>query len=291
LDRRGVTSTPSPLPAQAQNLESGHAQKARQHDGSNEQGQHADSDGEDDDVSETEFIPGQCLFCAHASATLADNMTHMAAAHGFSVPCQDCLAVDLETVVEYLHFLISDCHECICCGTQRSTVEGVQQHMAAKGHSRFDISPDTEDLYEMPQTENSAIDKMQGDVSDTVRLPSGKMVSHRKNVDTQEQRAARRATASREGNRDPPALGTQTASTPSASLEVAQRGGNEGGEIAVRSEAVLAAQLSRLRIAGDRVQQRQEDRRRGRLEQANNSILMKHFKVDSGDSRFGNHIN
>lgn len=214
-------------------------------------------------------------------------MTHMAAAHGFSVPFQDYLAVDLETVVWYLHFIIFGYRECICCGygTRRSTVEGVQQHMVGKGHCRFDISPDTEDFYEMPQSENPVTEQTQGDSSKLVRLPSGKLISNRNNLETQEPRAARRVLPNRDSDTSAPRL-NPSSSTPGQ--EVARRGGGNGsGEIVRSSEAILAAQLSRLRIADNRAQIKVEERKRGRLERKNNTILMKHFKLDAGDARIG----
>ncbi|KAM4060133.1 C2H2 type zinc-finger (2 copies) domain-containing protein [Hirsutella rhossiliensis] len=248
-----------------------------------DQDQDVDSDTEDE-PSAPDFVPGKCLFCAQESGILDDNLTHMAVAHGFSVSFQDCLAVDLETVVAYLHFVIHGYRECICCGTRRSTVEGAQHHMVAKGHCRFGVSPDTEEFYEMPQSENVAFQQTQRDGSIPVRLPSGKLVSHRRNLDTQEPRAARRATPDRD--QDSFALRSKTSSTPG--LEVARRrGGNGSGEIVRSSEAILAAQLSKLRIAGDRAQHKEEERKRGRLERANNTILFKHFRLDSGDSRIG----
>lgn len=210
-------------------------------------------------------------------------MTHMAAAHGFSVPFQEFLAVDLETVIWFLHFVIYGYRECTSCGIRRSTVEGIQHHMVAKGHCRFDISADTEEFYEMPQSENAVTEQAQRDESMPVRLPSGKVISRRKDLDAQEPRAPRRATPAREQDSLP--MGPNAPS--SSSNEIVQRGGNGSGQVVRSNEAILAAQLSRLRIAGDREQQKEEQRKRGRLERATNSIMMKRFRLDSGDGRIG----
>ncbi|KAL4866011.1 C2H2 type zinc-finger-domain-containing protein [Aspergillus spectabilis] len=256
-----------------------------------DQDSNTDSDTEDE-PSVVDFNPGKCLFCVQASSTSDDNMTHMAAAHGFSVPFPEFLAVNPETVVSYLHLLIFGYRKCICCCTQRSTVKGVQQHMASKGHCRFDITPDTEEFYKIPQShsQNAVIEQMQRDSSMPVRLPSGKLIAHRKNLDINERRAARRGPPDRD--LDSFALGSGTSrpgsrapSTPG--LEVAERRrGNGGGEIVHRSEAILAAQLSKLQIAGDRAQYK-ENKKRGRLDRGSNTLLFKHFRLDSGDSRFG----
>lgn len=274
---------PPPHSADANQTKSAAPSRARRRDELDgaDQDQNGDSDSEDN-PSTPDFVPGRCLFCAEESGILDGNLMHMAEAHSFSVPFQDFLAVDLETVVEYLHFVIYSYQECICCGTQRSTVEGVQQHMVAKGHCRFDVSPDTEEFYEMPQSQNYVIEQTQGDGSIPVRLPSGKLISHRKNLDTEEPRATRRATLDKESF-------TSRSKAPSTPvLEVApRRRGNGSGDIILSNEAILAAQLSKLRTMGDRVQHREEERKRGRLERANNITFTKRFRLDSGDSRIG----
>ncbi|KAK3324939.1 C2H2 type zinc-finger-domain-containing protein [Apodospora peruviana] len=251
------------------------------------------SDTEDDDEPpNTEFSPRECLFCARDSSTLDDNMAHMATAHGFSVPFQDCLAVDLETIIAYLHFIIHSYRECICCGTQRSTVEGTRQHMVAKGHCRFDVSPDTEEFYQMPQSVANPGPQLDSSSSSSssmpMRLPSGKLIAHRKNLDTVQDRHRRAETPERDHIESEPNTTSSSTRTGTSGLEVATRQQGRGqGELVRSSEAILAVQLSKLRIAGDRIQQKEEARRRGRLESANNVISMKHFRVDAGDSRFG----
>jgi pre-60S factor REI1 len=141
-----------------------------------------EEDEDKDEISTSEFISGQCLFCAQDSATLDDSMKHMVTAHSFNVPFQDLLAVDFETIISYLHFVIHNYRECICCGIQRGTVEGIQHHMLAKGHCRFDISPETEEFYQIPDFENTLAEKQ--DPSNPVKLPSGKVISHRKHEES-----------------------------------------------------------------------------------------------------------
>ncbi|KAK8058127.1 murein transglycosylase [Apiospora phragmitis] len=148
------------------------------------------------------FTPGQCLFCSNASPSFSDSVAHMQKLHGLFIPYQDSLIVDLETLFEYLHLLISECRECIQCGTTRATVQAAQQHMAGKGHCRFDMSPDSEfaEFYDFSEAEESEDDDdeagegrnqdepMTATTSsshpkpiladeDSIRLPSGKIVS------------------------------------------------------------------------------------------------------------------
>ncbi|KAI2785047.1 C2H2 type zinc-finger-domain-containing protein [Daldinia loculata] len=233
-----VTSPPPPPSTDAGQPKSTAPSRARRRDESDvdadqDQDQDVASDTEDETDDELEeeleepsapdFDAGSCLFCAQESDILDDNMTHMAAAHGFNVSFQEFLAVDLETVVEYLHFVIFGYRECICCGTRRSTVEGIQQHMVAKGHCRFDISIETEEFYEMPQSENAVTEQAQHDGSIPMRLPSGKLISHRKNPENQDPQAkprpARRETPDRHPNRPLDSFAPHTGTSPTPSLE------------------------------------------------------------------------
>ncbi|ODA82502.1 hypothetical protein RJ55_01009 [Drechmeria coniospora] len=284
-----IPSAPAPPPAEEATEGSGsaaapYARIGREPDSHAAQDEDVIGSDTEDEVTVPDFAPGGCLFCARESesGTLDDSLTHMTASHGFTVPFQDFLAVDLGTIVAHLHLLIYGYRDCIYCRTHRSTVEGVQQHMVAKGHCRFDVSPETEEFYAMPQSESALLDQAESDASVPVRLPSGKLISHRKHLDIQEPRASRRATADRVSDHAAPRSATSSA----AGHELVQRGGASGsGQVVRSSEAILAAQLSKLRIAGDRVQQKEADRKRGRLERANNSIMLKHYRLDSGDGR------
>lgn len=224
---------------------------------------------------ETTFDPSRCLFCISTSDGVDTTLKHMSTAHSFSIPFQDCLAVDLETVVAFLQFIVYGYHECISCHTQRSTVEAIQQHMTAKGHCRFDVSEDTEEFYQLSHEDN-AIQQTQ---HDSVRLPSGKIITQQ----TREPRIRRQAQTLPVEDSSSPAEGS------APGMEVARRG-ERNRDVIRSSEALVAAQLSRLRVADDRVQQRAAVRKRHRLEQANNTILRHRFRVSAGDSRFANHM-
>lgn len=241
----------------------------------------SESDVEDDleeaqELVAMEFVPGHCLFCTKDSSTLDASMKHMSSVHGFNVPFQEFLAVDLETLVSYLHFVVNTYRECICCGSRRSTVEGIQHHMLAKGHCRLDISPETEEFYEIPQYEDALGDKRQ-DVGDPVRLPSGRVISHRKH---EEPRVPHKNTS------DQKRLDSPTPVEPGMEI-VHRRTVNGNREVVQANEAILAAQLSRLKVISDRAAQREEKRWRGRLERANNFFALKRFRLDAADSRMG----
>lgn len=145
------------------------------------------------------FTPGQCLFCPSSSPNFTDSVTHMQKSHGLFVPNQQHLVVDLETLFEYLHLVIFGCQECIYCGTERATVQAVQQHMTGKGHCKFDISEEDSELadfYDFSEPEDDARSDIEGVCDgnnregttnstqkllladhDSIRLPSGKIIS------------------------------------------------------------------------------------------------------------------
>lgn len=152
------------------------------------------------------FTPGQCLFCPNPSPTFTESVVHMQKSHGLFVPHQKHLIVDLETLFEYLHLVIFGYRECIHCGTERATVQAVQQHMTGKGHCKFDISePDSEfaEFYNFAEPRDEAESVIDGDGDsderdqeetatgrsrksspkpqladgDSIRLPSGKIIS------------------------------------------------------------------------------------------------------------------
>lgn len=123
----------------------------------------------------------------------------MQKSHGIFVPYQQNLKVDLETLVRYLHLVIFGYRECIQCGTERTTVQGVQQHMTGKGHCNFDLSEDSEfsEFYNFSEPEGDTESEIESDDSernreeavasssrkppladaDSIRLPSGKIIS------------------------------------------------------------------------------------------------------------------
>lgn len=264
------------------------------------EGDDEDDDSEDEELSVPDFIPGECLFCSQYDEDLDASLAHMATSHGFTVPYRDCLAVDVETVVWYMHFVIHGYQECICCGTRRGTVEAIQQHMKAKGHCRFDISPDTEEFYEMPKQEDAVLDQTHGEDSATLRLPSGRVITHRKIQEPQEPRLRKSSpnpvlealtsgpssSSSPSSSAKPRASNTSTSSSQDL-VPKRDTHGNETGQMVRSSEAILAAQLSRLVVAGDKAQLRAESKKRSKMERKNNMILQKHYRVSSGDSRFG----
>jgi len=114
--------------------------------------------------------------------------------HGLFIPDRSHLVVDLETLTEYFHLVIFDYFECLYCGSQRHSAQAAQQHMIGKGHCKIDIlSEDSEfrDFYDFDScSEDSESDGEQVKsvresakaiiVDNSMRLTSGKVLSHRK---------------------------------------------------------------------------------------------------------------
>ncbi|OAQ99096.1 hypothetical protein LLEC1_06888 [Akanthomyces lecanii] len=118
-----------------------------------------------------QFNPHQCLFCSAESNSSGDSLQHMSKTHSFTIPCQEHLVVDVETIVAYLHLVICGYSECIQCGCRKRSVEGIQHHMTAKGHCRFDIVSDMEEFYNMPLRNYTAD-------GEPLLLPSGRLLSN-----------------------------------------------------------------------------------------------------------------
>lgn len=180
----------------------------------------ADSEAEDSDTTlpSIPFSPTQCLFCPVASQSFELNQTHMHKHHGLFLPLTIDdgareLAVEMETMVQYMHMVIFGYHECLFCGTQRQSTHAVQQHMMGRGHCRINLDESDEeeeenefrDFYEIVDVEEEHEEGVsEGESSEdesasagkttqagkravtpsklddnTLRLSSGKILSHR----------------------------------------------------------------------------------------------------------------
>ena len=132
-----------------------------------------------------------CLFCNEVNSDLDDNLSHMLKMHGLFIPDKD-LQVELETLLSYSHLVIFGYHECLWCGSQRSSAEAVQQHMMDKGHCRIDTAEGS-DFHDFLATELGRKDD-EGDAATpaepptptsiqpddtTIRLSSGKVLTRR----------------------------------------------------------------------------------------------------------------
>ncbi|CAM1501138.1 Fc.00g103000.m01.CDS01 [Cosmosporella sp. VM-42] len=134
---------------------------------------------EDEEREALEFKPEQCLFCPSVSDTFESNASHMKSAHSLTIPYESSLSVEFVTLIWYLHLVIFSYHECIFCGTHRRTLEAVQQHMLGKGHCRFKMTDEMMEFYDLEASAEISMDGLVRVDEDSVRLPNGKVLSHR----------------------------------------------------------------------------------------------------------------
>ena len=143
--------------------------------------------GEDQSANKDEsFSPLQCLFCNAESDSMDSNLTHMSHAHSFFIPDAEYL-IDMESLLSYLFAVVSVFHECLFCGSSKTTKFGVQDHMRGKGHCKIDFGDDEHDLkqfYDFSGDEDDEGDQPNTEVilvpnEDELRLPSGKILGHR----------------------------------------------------------------------------------------------------------------
>jgi pre-60S factor REI1 len=264
-------------------------QEAESTSGSDE----SDYDGgasDDEDVDE-EKLTGQCLFCPQKCDTSDENMAHMRKAHGFVVPYQNYLTVELETLVWFLQLVVYGYRECIACSIHRRTPEAVQHHMLAKGHLSPDLSSDIAEFYQDLPSETAQDGAWTDTDSSSRRLASGKILGHRsqpasssrprqvRQLAEQREGLPAASSASKEEASSLTALDRHDRKTQAITSQLARLGTNDQMSLAHLSTAeqrsVLAVRKKQLDKA-----RRDERRARSKVERLGNKALMKHFKPD-----------
>ncbi|KAJ4251354.1 hypothetical protein NW762_011335 [Fusarium torreyae] len=243
----------------------------------------AENDVKEDAIPD--FDAKKCIICPHNAQSFDDSLNHMKTAHSFKIPYQSHLTVDLETLIWYLHFIIFTYQECIGCGIRRRTVEGLQQHMVDKGHCRVELSDEMLEFYDLEGLKGYGTDTTVAVDSDSLRLASGKVLSHRAALSA---RPRHRTLSSEENNNHQEPL---PGHVPSDALSTRDR-----------KDAALASQLARLSIKDQQslmhlpsseqrsfllqrkkemnAVQRMERKMRLKTERLSNKTMMKHFTND-----------
>lgn len=220
-----------------------------------------------DTINQKPFMPEQCLFCNRSNNDFITNLLHMQTTHGLFIPDKQRLIVELEVLIEYVHLVIYGYNECICCGTQRSSVMAVQQHMLGKGHCRFDIAEESSEFAdfwnysdassgdEMSDEEDSSAEGLDKDNSregvvqvddSSLRLLSGKLISKNSPSQQHQQRSAvRKQRAAIETTQHHATA--QSSDRPTSTQIVAVSGdGPKGLTKSGKKEQAFTTQLSRL---------------------------------------------
>jgi pre-60S factor REI1 len=113
----------------------------------------------------------------------------MSTTHGLYIPSPDRL-YDLESFLTYLGRLVFEWHECLYCGVEKGSLEGVQTHMRDKGHCKVKM----EDMQEFWEEESGT---EEDDDEEEVNKRAGKKesVSKPRRRDTTKPRRTHRHTA------------------------------------------------------------------------------------------------
>ncbi|RBR20300.1 uncharacterized protein FIESC28_05264 [Fusarium coffeatum] len=247
-----------------------------------------DSGTEDDAAHDSapDFQSTQCIICTHTSQTFDDSLQHMETSHSLRIPYKNHLSVDLETLIWYLYFVINAYRECIYCGTRSRTVQGIQQHMVDKGHCRVELWDEMLEFYDLEGIKKNGSENTVSVDSETLRLSSGKLLSHRTAPSVRQPRTSTQDDKQDQDNQ--------------ASLPV----NNSSDALAAKEkkDAALASQLARLSVRDQQslihmssseqrsfllqrkkeldTVQRAERKMRLKTERLSNRTMMKHFQND-----------
>lgn len=203
----------TPPPASPKEAADGQRSRRQRHiDSRSERGSSSQEPSNDsEEPHELEFNSGRCVFCNEILQAPEENTAHMKKHHGFVVPYEDHLVVGVATILAYCHFIVFRYRQCILCDARRSTVGGIQQHMAAKGHCRFDITEDTVEFYDLHTLQHAHASNLFTVESGPLRLSSGKLLAHRTLGTPQTMPRAQRKATSRP--KTEPRLPSRTANT------------------------------------------------------------------------------
>lgn len=152
---------------------------------------------------EETFNPRQCLFCNTETTSLDSNLEHMALAHSFFVPDTEFL-IDVESFLSYLFAIISRFHECLLCGSLKTTRFAVQDHMRGKGHCKIDLEDDEHqfgEFYDFSTGSSDETERLKEEVvldlnDEELCLPSGKILGHRSHVNRSRRHVVERSKSS-----------------------------------------------------------------------------------------------
>lgn len=76
-----------------------------------------------------------------------DSVNHMFKVHGMFIPNWENLE-DAEGLLTYLFNIISEFRECLYCGKNKETVEGIRSHMIDKGHCKIAFDEELDQFYD-----------------------------------------------------------------------------------------------------------------------------------------------
>ncbi|KAF4633874.1 hypothetical protein G7Y89_g4243 [Cudoniella acicularis] len=245
---------------------------------------------------EDHFNPLQCLFCNAESASLDLNLIHMSHSHSFFIPDAEYL-IDIESLLSYLFAIISVFHECLFCGSLKSTKFAVQDHMRGKGHCKVDFEDEEHQLKQFYDFSGDISDEEEGQDlqeeatlvpdEDELHLPSGKTLGQRSRARYFRQKAPARSSSASSSHQkqltqsDSEALPTETIRSKDQSLVM--RAGTSTSMIGIpqiQQRALLAVEQKMAKIEA-----RARNEYEARVERKANQ--QKRYKVSSMGKKAG----
>ncbi|KAK7187265.1 uncharacterized protein CC84DRAFT_1078804 [Paraphaeosphaeria sporulosa] len=152
-----------------------------------------DNKEEEDEV----VSPRQCLFCHQRFDGDADDfedmLEHMSTAHGLFIADHDRIS-DLESFLGYLTTEVRVWHECLYCGTTRTSTLAIQSHMRDSAHCKlnFDREPELLDFWEERSDEDgSSLGPVRPGLECEEVKPKTSRVSHQRRAKAARVRGAR----------------------------------------------------------------------------------------------------
>ena len=117
-----------------------------------------------------------------------NNVKHMSLTHSLFIPSPGQLS-DMESLLGYLAVIIFGYHECLYCGLEKGSLDGVQTHMRDKGHCMIKVDAESEllDFWDLSDEDPSDDEGKEPSgsnkatkISDTeMKLPSGAVINPR----------------------------------------------------------------------------------------------------------------
>lgn len=214
---------------------------------------------------------------------LDQNIAHMDAAHGFSIP-NSAMIEDLEEFVTYLVLEVCVWHECLYCGAVKQSTESIQNHMRDKSHCllNFDREPELWGFWtDRAEDHDSTDSQPPATISTTeMRFTSGKVVASRHAAPTPKRSTTRlpsQALIPRAVSAESPSpeLLQPTATSASNSRQLARR-----EELSITG--ISTQQRQALVLAEKKAQRSEASARRAReWVYAKSGNLQKHDQIDT----------
>ena len=201
------------------------------------------------------FDESQCLFCNQTSPDLDRNLVHMSKLHGLHVDTTNLL-VDVASLLAYLHLVISECHECLYCGTQRNSSQAIQHHMMAKGHCKYDITEKDAELRGFHNISSSNAEDEERRRRESKRFPDDQLptqaTSRRPRPSKRSDRHSPNITAS-PLEQAPPSPHLRTSAGPSSNIaETPPPATGDLSTRVLRQEHTLNNQIAQMRVGDQR---------------------------------------